>query len=549
MLTLKESMELGGDCQIEWLNPDFNHMITGGWEAAHDAGRWWDAMLRLEDATGYVIPADMEGAMLRNLKTLTDNPDGLLMVSREVAEAFSAKTPAVESSVPSDEGMVPFPAGKVTASINMHNLREGMLAFNALVRYRNNQWARTAGRKLLQTIDKIFGDDGKLDITKLECRPDMPEPTAGSVASWEDGLATCGRALAAIVWFYEATGDALALNVADRIARYHLTHSVNADGSMRREIIDESNVGHCHSYLGTLRGLLLFGLLTKQHEYIEVVAATYRNGLPSGAITESGWTSHDLGKHRFLDQTGNRLAESASCGDVVQLGLWLALEAGYTEFLDDVERWVRSRLLPAQFTEADRLTLIKGIMQNHNVSEKDAEASVLYRRSIGGWGCSSYPYGGKGCILDVLSAVVHSLVDVYNNITTRTETGLIINLHFDYEDNTICIKGERGEQARLTVRPKVRDNILIRIPGWVKKESVILKINGKKSIPKFIGNFVHISKKDLRDGSEIIIEHALPKRETIEVTEKGSSYKFAWRGDEIIGIFPNESPLPFYKSL
>ena len=75
-----------------------------------------------------------------------------------------------------------------------------------------------------------------------------------------------------------------------------------------------------------------------------------------------------------------------------------------------------------------------------------------------------------------------------------------------------------------------------------------MKIDGKKSTPEFIGNFVHISKKDLREGSEIVIEHSLPKRETVEVTEKGPDYKFAWRGDEIIGVSPNDVPLPFYKT-
>jgi hypothetical protein len=29
----------------------------------------------------------------------------------------------------------------------------------------------------------------------------------------------------------------------------------------------------------------------------------------------------------------------------------------------------------------------------------------------------------------------------------------------------------------------------------------------------------------------------------------GDTYEFAWKGDEITGVYPNDKPLPFYPSL
>jgi len=29
----------------------------------------------------------------------------------------------------------------------------------------------------------------------------------------------------------------------------------------------------------------------------------------------------------------------------------------------------------------------------------------------------------------------------------------------------------------------------------------------------------------------------------------GDTYQFAWRGDEVTGIYPNKWPLPFYPTL
>ncbi len=38
---------------------------------------------------------------------------------------------------------------------------------------------------------------------------------------------------------------------------------------MRQEIIHPENIGHSHSFQGTLRGLLLFGLLSGQRKYVQ----------------------------------------------------------------------------------------------------------------------------------------------------------------------------------------------------------------------------------------------------------------------------------------
>jgi hypothetical protein len=82
--TLEQSMNLAGQCCLAWLNPERDFMPTGSYEVAHDTGRWWDAMLRLEDATGFEIPEHLEEAMLHNLETLTRNPDGLLINNPDV---------------------------------------------------------------------------------------------------------------------------------------------------------------------------------------------------------------------------------------------------------------------------------------------------------------------------------------------------------------------------------------------------------------------------------------------------------------------------------
>ena len=509
MLTLAQSMELAGACHLAWLDPERGFMPTGGYEVAHDVGRWWDAMLRLEEATGFVIPADLEGAMLRNLQTLTDNPDGLLMNSPDV----------------------PWLADN--AYINPHNFREGLLAFGTLVRRRDSRWARHAGLKLLGTLQKCLTPGGWLDYTRLECWGKVPF-TADEThhrppeATWFDMTASTGRALEAIAWFYEATGEALALEVAEPIARHHLERTVNPDGSARQEVFSPDSIGHNHSYLGTLRGLVLFGLLTGQHEYVDAVAATYHNSLWENNVTESGWTPHDLGKSRFPNEAGDPVAETASCGDVAQLALWLALQTGQHELLDDVERLVRARILPAQILTGDR--------------------PGLTPRDVGSWGVNGAPYG-KGNILDVAAAVLHTLADVHQHTVTSDAHGLRVNLHLTYKGPEAQVISIRGADALLTVTPRVSGHVLIRVPRWVPGGSVTATVGGQDYAPVTVGQRLLFRAEDLPAGAEIVLRHPLPERETTERFRSGREYRLRWRGDGVIGISPHDGPMTIYPPM
>ncbi|MHB9023089.1 MAG: hypothetical protein ACYC7E_02800 [Armatimonadota bacterium] len=496
MQTLFESIDLAGRCCLAWLNPEHNYLPTGGYEIAHDTGRWWDAMLRREAITGLAIPAEYEGPMLRNLQRLTDNPDGLLVSPPDVQ-------------------------GKA-AIINPHNFRESMIAYHALARYRNNGWAVTQGHRLLETIERILQPDGRIDYSRMHLSATLPvndDPSLAQPASdeWCDATCTLGRCLEGIIWFYEATGDPLALRVAERIASHQLVNMLTADGSLLPELIAPKHVGHSHSFLGTLRGLLLFGFLTRQRAYIDGVARTYRLGVREQLITETGFTAHDLGTIRFPNADGVPVGEHASCGDAIQLALWLALRDGQLDLLDDVERWLRARILPSQIT--------------------DLFPEAREPRKYGAWGCYVDPYG-HGSILDVLAAVLHTVTDVYEHVVTREMRGLAINLLFsvDREDASVCV--EYGEDACVNVTPHVRDNVLVRVPGWAPRKSITLRIDNQTQGMCWIGPYLYIGRDIFEPGSHITVTYALPERVTTETMLNGQTYRFSWRGDQVIASDP-----------
>jgi hypothetical protein len=387
-------------------------------------------------------------------------------------------------------------------------------------------------------MDRCLDADGSFDFTKLETWGQVPHTqdlshTEPKRDGWFDGTATSGRSLEALVWLYESTHEPLILNLASRIAEHHLKYSTNLDGTVRKEIVSPENVGHDHSYHGTLRGLLLFGLLTGQKQYVDVVEATYRNAVRNQIVKESGWAPHDLGETRFPNTYGDPVTDPASTGDAAQLALWLALHAGCHDLFDDVERLIRARLLPSQLTSED--------VRRHPERQFTA-------REIGAWSIHGPSHAGKGCTPDVLAAVSHSLCDIYTNICTQTDVGHRVNLHFDYEDAYIRIAIERSRRAMLSVLVKQPGNIMIRIPHWTPNSSIQLAVDGQPLPIRLMGRFDWVSRDVMREHSRIVMSYDLPERCTQEQMPSGRCYKFDWRGDQIVAVDPQDSPLPFYPA-
>ena len=332
---LKGALERACHPMVAWLDPEYGYHPTLGYEVAHDTGRWWGAAPRLEQTVGWTIPPEIEEAMRRNIRERTDNPDAMLLTSDR------------------------FPKNR--ARVNPHNLRETMLAYDALVRHRDCDWARAAGHRFLETLDRCLLPNGHLDRMALGIAAGLPMSDDGSLAEredpdgWFDATPTTGRAVEPIVQFYCATGDALALHVATRLAEDHLARMVDDDLMAIERFWAPNNHGHNHSYLGTLRGLLLYGLVTGQENYVRAVSNVYRHSIWEHNIEWGAWTPHDLGLPavRRKEMGEEAVGEAGSSADIVQLALWLALHDHQAELFADIEKIIRLDHIGRQVGEWD----------------------------------------------------------------------------------------------------------------------------------------------------------------------------------------------------
>lgn len=480
------------------------------YDTSHNIGRWWDAMLRLEDATGFTISPKLEAKMLENTRWFFDNPDNLCFNPPELDKL-------------------------VAPTFELHSLRENLMALWALVEFRGNQWAVEQGHRMLEAITRMSTPDGGWNIDQSDRFNRLGKP--GSAERYrKPNVSSSGRLIEALVWYYETTRDPLAFELAERLASIHLEHSTNPDGSLNTSL----SPGHTHSYLGTLRGLVLFGLMTNQPTYIDRVAATYRVMFPQ-MVKESGWCSHDI------LQEGR--AEVTSLGDFAQIAMWLAEKAGHVDLLDDVERIVRARIMPSQITELPETELPTVLDRDRETSRLwgDEEYVNVGERIMGAYGGMQLePHAGIRSTTDITAAVVHSHVDFYHNIVVPTDAGLMVHLHFDNDDERFRIRSERAEEAKLSVETKVDDSVFIRVPGWTPMNTVRLTVNGAKARVHMVGRYAYVAAQG--GPSTIEMRYALPTKRTVETTE-GIDFTLDWRGDEVVGICPNTDFFPFYPTI
>jgi hypothetical protein len=143
--------------------------------------------------------------------------------------------------------------------------------------------------------------------------------------------------------------------------------------------------------------------------------------------------------------------------------------------------------------------------------------------------------------------VLHTLCDIYRHVAVRNDTGLTVYFHFSYEDNNVRIVSQWTDEAKVTVTPKERNNVLIRIPRWTPRESVKITACSKPIPLAMIGDFAFVPRTDLSEQPEIVVRYDLPVHTTVD-TINGVEYRYQWRGDEIIRVSPNTNVRPFYPS-
>lgn len=472
---------------------------------AHVPGRHLNALLNAEDAIGLELEEDG--------------------VEKHARAAFLSYS-----------GPVPLPLNRETIDGHLvnfipHNVREGFHALYSLVKYRHLRKARDLAEASICTIfsywdatrgwnrQRLFREHG----LKMPLGPDSPYTEGGTF------ITALARAIGPLVKYYRATRYAPALDLAIVLKEKAIDGYFTQDGQYNPEELG----AHTHSTTCVMSSLAQLADLTMDSHLMHRVKAFYDNGL--WEIRDAlGWVIESSQPKASPDR-----GEVNNTGDVLETALILG-RWGYVEYYEDAERILRGHLLPSQLRDTSF------IQDPPNPDGIDGRRNVAARH-LGAFGFPA-PYGhhplesarGLSFNMDIVGGTVGSLCEAYRAVARLDEAGHWVNLLFDHETDAIQVKSPYT-MPTLSIRVKQAAPLFVRIPPWVKPESI--KLQGTSESLRLTNGYLFIAQPPI--NRVLTIDFPLPEQEIV-LKHRTREIRTRLRGDEVVAMENFGAPLTFF---
>ena len=424
--------------------PEYGNSHHRSYSCVHSTGRWLDALVNAQEITG-------------------DN------VSEEIYKKLEYWAYAVfdnETRMMSNLNPDTFQWEKVC---DLHNLREAMYAFAALIRKNpENRKAKQAAEHLIDMVNRYTDfetGNWKNELYEQECGG-VTECGASNDYEVYRFSSTLGRYIGGLVRLYYVYPLEKALNQAIRLTDTAFRTVLLEDGAFDTDRF----ASHLHSTSSMISGIAMLGDLTGDMKILERVKAFMENGFYDTAL-EFGWCLENV--NRPDDMVG----EINNTGDYVEACLCLG-RAGYTEFFDRADRMIRCHLLPSQLLDISFIS---------NEENEDDSKRLMAERMQGAFGFPC-PYGHEyapGSLIsfnwDIVGGGVSSLCWAYRNIVSEKNNILSVNLLFDYEDSRIAFESPYQHDGRMKLKLKNQKTVRILFPAGTKW-SILFGILEEKNI-------------------------------------------------------------------
>lgn len=480
-----------------------SHALDNG--VAHVVGRALWAILLAQETVGINPETDSLEILTRYCRDMYHNPDHL--------SAFMD------------------PANGFERSVVLHDQREGFLGLLALARVRQDAWARDELREVIASLEKSTDERGHLSADKAK----QSGLKARLLGAGNDAT-TSGRLVEPLMEYYAMTGDERALKLAGRFARAALESTFTQEGRFREV---SSSGGHIHSITSSLCGITRYAIRTNDADLI----ARCRRILDVGVAEYSsswGWVDEVMPEH-----TANEISrgEINQTGDVIRTALLLG-QAGYPQYYEMAERFLRGCLLPSQYQEDDVRRILRPVESPQDDSQRDVPARVVGgysmmmpndRQRAGVWPLTTQ---------DIISGGVHALCECWRHRCTGTDDAVRVNLLLDYDGPEATIHSDLPLEGRVRFLCKQAKPLLVRFPDWADAKTLKVTMRGEALRVEPADGYIKIV--PVAAGDEGCVEFAVPcrvQRETVDGTE----YTTTWIGNQPVEILPRGaiSPLPY----
>ena len=345
-----------------------------------------------------------------------------------------------------------------------------------------------------------------------------------------------------------ATDDAEALDFAiawveGAIARLQVSTRNNhfrPDGSY-------TYIHNTHIHMRGVLGALRLGVLIGEPRYIEWGRNAYRSTM--NVSTDWGWVPESIGRD---------FSETCAVGDMVEAAMHLA-RAGYHEYWDHVERFVRNYIREAQFFVTPEFeALYRRIHKERSAGEVEFGLAQAQRLEGGihsvltpnDWVAHGPHLNGMNMMGCCPPEGMRALYAAWDSTVTEDEFAVWVNLSFTRDTPQAKVVSYLPHQGRLTVTAKKDGYFMIRVPAWVDRRKIRTWRNGREE-PLWFGFWAgdYVQFPDAKAGEELTVVYPLPEfDQTVELHPAGR-FAYRWLGNTVVDVSPRGEHLPIFTDV
>jgi hypothetical protein len=326
-----------------------------------------------------------------------------------------------------------------------------------------------------------------------------------------------GGLILALTRYLEAVYSAKTDEFTGKLVKFVISHS---------GVFDENGhyFGHTHSggILTAAAGITRWALYKRDTKLLDMMKGALDWTLKH--CSSWGWVPDGLGEP-------NGSCETCAITDALHFISLIAKNSdpGYYEIL---ERFARNQLIENQFKNTDIV--------------KDEKAAKALN---GSWASWSFP----NCLDNALNMVegcclgsgIRGCFLVWDSIIEKKGGTVYVNMAIGRNSPWVEVIGYQPYEGRLDIIVHDAKKIAVRVPSWVKKEDVKIKLNGILAGADFEDK-IYAKFSGLRKNDRITIQYPL-KCETAAESVNGRQYYAYWRGDTVVGINPKGKIYPIFE--
>jgi hypothetical protein len=363
-----------------------------------------------------------------------------------------------------------------------------------------------------------------------------PKPVANPVVGQNSG-----GWISPLVGYYQHSKSEKALQLALGLANF----VVNEHRHRPPNTGPVLGIANVHGALYTIAGVVETVEYSGNKKHVAWAHALYEYARDHLA-SDYGWVAEHERIIPVMYPPGTKMStEGCAIVDLAHLAIRLA-QHGYPDAWNVVERFARNYMDAGQLRETQRL---EGRSRSFDTPCRTNEGMPdRAKGAFVGWGAPNdflNPLGRHGAMVQDCcgSHYPYGLHLVWENIATKEADGIHINLALNRRTPWCEVVSKRPRSGQVSIRMYKSGDLFVRVPDWVDKSQVSLRIGNENVDPTWVGDYVQC--RHLNRGMTAQVAYPLRQMKRPEQF-MGYQTKVIWVGDTVVGVSPSGRIVPLF---